>query len=152
MTTPIAVRFRNDIESLRAALMAFPPERASLPWRPGGWNRRQIVGHLLDSSSNNRQRFVRASIDGVYAGPGYAQEAWVAAHGYDDLSWPTLVDWWNVEQDILIRIVDRIPAGRLQSLCTIGNDEPVTLSFLIDDYIQHQRHHFLQIEAAPHQA
>ena len=69
------MRFTGRCWPFRAAL-------ADVPWREGGWTRKQIVGHLLDSAANNRQRFVRAAIDGKYAGPKYAQEAWVAAHGY----------------------------------------------------------------------
>ena len=80
-----------------------------MPWREGGWTRKQIVGHLLDSASNNRQRFVRAAIDGSYSGPGYAQDAWVAAQGYSGESWETLVRWWHAEHEILMAAVDRIP-------------------------------------------
>jgi hypothetical protein len=124
-----------------------PPERAAIPWRNGGWNRRQIVGHLLDSAANNRQRFVRAAIDGVYTGPGYAQEGWVAAHGYDDQPWHTLLAWWDVEHEILAAVVDRIPEERLAAICTVGGDAPVTLLFLIEDYLTHQRWHLAQIES-----
>jgi len=55
---------------------------------------------LLDSAANNRQRFVRAAIDGQYAGPGYEQGAWVAAHGYSDKPWDTLLRWWQAEHEI----------------------------------------------------
>ena len=36
-------------------------ERGSIqPILPGGWSRKQVIGHLIDSTSNNHQRFVRA--------------------------------------------------------------------------------------------
>ncbi len=63
-----------------------------MPWREGGWTRKQIVGHLLDSAANNRQRFVRASTDGKYKGPKYSQDAWVAAHGYSEQTWETTAE------------------------------------------------------------
>ena len=114
MPTQTAREFRAELERLQ------PPARASAsladtPWRAGGWTRKQIVGHLLDSAANNRQRFVRAAIDGSYAGPGYAQDAWVAAHGYADESWETLVRWWLAEHEILAAAVDRIPEERLEA-------------------------------------
>jgi hypothetical protein len=105
------------------------------------------VGHLLDSAANNRQRFVRATIDGQYAGPGYAQDAWVAAHGYADQSWETLLRWWEAEHEILAAAVDRVPEERLEAKCVVGVDAPVTLRFLIEDYLRHQRWHFKQLEA-----
>ncbi len=147
MATRLARQFRAELSSLRAELLALPPALADTPWRAGGWTRKQIVGHLLDSAANNRQRFVRAATDGCYAGPKYAQDAWVAAHGYASQPWDTLVRWWQAEHEILAAIVDRIPEERLQASCIVGEDEPVTLRFLIEDYLVHQRWHFAQLKA-----
>jgi len=146
--TGVAAQFAVDLDAIHAALLAVPPAIANTPWRAGGWTRKQIVGHLCDSAANNRQRFVRASTDGTYAGPGYAQDAWVAAHGYADQQWETLLDWWRAEHEILKAVVARIPAERLGTLCTVGDDAPVTLEFLIEDYVQHQRWHLKQIQAS----
>jgi DinB superfamily len=148
MPTQTARDFRTEIEELRAELLALSPALADAPWRPGGWTRKQIVGHLLDSAANNRQRFVRASIDGQYEGPGYAQDEWVAAHGYSNESWETLLRWWQAEHEILMAAVDRIPEDRLEVMCAVGENAPVTLRFLIEDYVSHQRGHFKQLKAA----
>jgi hypothetical protein len=147
MPTQIALNFRADLNAIHAALVAYPPELAETPWRDDGWTRKQIVGHLLDSATNNRQRFVRAAIDGQYSGPAYAQDAWVAAHGYAGQSWETLLRWWQVEHEILAAMVDQIPENRLDASCTVGNNAPVTLRFLIEDYLQHQHWHLAQIVA-----
>ena len=147
MSTRVAKTFSEQVNELREKLEAVPADLGNVPWRAGGWTRKQIVGHLLDSASNNRQRFVRASIDGSYTGPSYAQEAWVAAHGYAHMAWKTLVEWWNVEHDILMAVVDRIPEDRLQALCTVGEDAAVTLRYLIEDYTRHQFWHFEQLNA-----
>jgi hypothetical protein len=147
MPTELAGSFRAELNRLRVALLAFSPVIGDIPWREGGWTRKQIVGHLIDSAANNRQRFVRASIDGAYAGPDYAQDAWVIAHGYADKSWEALMQWWQVEHEILAAVVDRIPEERLNVRCVVGNNEPVTLQFLIEDYLGHQRWHLAQIEA-----
>jgi hypothetical protein len=147
MSTKVARTFCDEIRELRDLLNEVPADLANVRWREGGWTRKQIVGHLLDSAANNRQRFVRAAIEGLYAGPSYAQDAWVALHGYAHLSWKTLVDWWNVEHEILLAVVERIPEERMNALCTVGEDAPVTLRYLIEDYTRHQFHHFEQINA-----
>jgi hypothetical protein len=147
--TDVAAQFESDLAVIRAALFSVPIELAGIPWRTDGWTRRQIVGHLCDSAANNRQRFVRAAIDGTYAGPGYAQDAWVAAHGYDAMEWETLLRWWQIEHEILAAVVRRIPAERLEAMCTVGDDAPVTLRFLIEDYIAHHKGHLKQIQAPP---
>jgi hypothetical protein len=145
--TRVAVQFEADLRAIYDALQAAPVALADVPWRVGGWTRKQIVGHLCDSAANNRQRFVRASVDGTYAGPGYAQDAWVEAHGYAEQSWETLLHWWQVEHEILKAVVARIPEERMGALCKVGDDAPVTLKFLIEDYIAHQQWHLKQIEA-----
>jgi hypothetical protein len=148
MATELAREFRSELGVLQAMLLGLDPALADVPWRAGGWTRKQIVGHLLDSATNNRQRFVRASTDGRYAGPFYTQKAWVAAHGYAEQSWETLLRWWQAEHEILAAVVDRIPEEGLSAECVVGDDAPVTLRFLIEDYLAHQRWHFAQLTGA----
>ena len=149
MPISLAQDFRTELNAIHTELLALDPALAGTPWRAGGWTRKQIVGHLLDSATNNRQRFVRASTDGHYTGPQYAQDAWVAAHGYANQPWETLLGWWQAEHDILAEVVDRIPEDRLQTTCFVGDDAPVSLRFLIEDYIAHQRWHLAQLKADP---
>jgi hypothetical protein len=145
MLTELARRFRAELSQVRTGLHAVPADLANVPWRAGGWTRKQIIGHMMDSAANNRQRFVRAASEGRYAGPKYAQDAWVAAHGYARQQWQTLLRWWDVQHELLAAIVDEIPEERLGAPCVIGEDAPVTLRFLIEDYIAHQRWHLGQI-------
>jgi DinB superfamily len=147
MSTNLAHHFRQELNEIHTAIIALPPQIAEIPWREGGWTRKQIVGHLLDSATNNRQRFVRAAADGSFAGPNYGQDAWVAAHGYAGQDWETLLLWWEVEHEILASVVDNIPEERLEASCTVGDDAPVTLRFLIEDYTAHQRWHLAQLAA-----
>jgi len=145
--TTVSAQFNADLAAIFAALLAVPPNVVDTPWRAGGWTRKQIVGHLCDSATNNRQRFVRASMQVTYTGPGYAQDAWVEAHGYEVQAWETLLGWWQVEHEILKAVVARIPEERMGTLCTVGDDAPVTLRFLIEDYLRHQKWHLAQIQA-----
>jgi hypothetical protein len=147
MPTELARRFRTQMEAVRAELYEVPAQLADIPWRAGGWTRKQIIGHMMDSAANNRQRFVRAAIEGRYAGPKYAQEAWVAAHGYTEQGWETLLAWWSTQHEILASVVEQICAERLEASCVVGEDAPVTLRFLIEDYIAHQQWHLNQIRS-----
>jgi hypothetical protein len=148
LSAAIAENFSAACDALHAALQNVPSELADTPWRPGGWTRKQILGHMLDSAANNHQRIVRASIDGSYTGPGYRQQEWVDAHGYTEIPWNTLLGWWSACHQLLRAVVSRIPAERLTAPCTVGDDAPVTLEFLITDYIAHQQHHLRQIQAS----
>ena len=146
--TEVATQFRADIDEVHRAIVTIPESLADVRWREGGWTRKQILGHLLDSAANNRQRFVRASTEGSYKGPKYAQDAWVAAHGYAEQPWDLLLSWWEAEHEILMAIVERIPERAMDVQCVVGDDAPVSLQFLIEDYVAHQRWHLRQLLAS----
>jgi|SRR5215470_13343625 len=145
MTHQTAQDFMAGCEAIRHSLLQVSEEVADRPWRAGGWTRKQVLGHMIDSAANNHQRFVRAALDGSYTGPFYAQEGWVTSHGYGEMDWSTLLRWWQTYHEILEAVVQRIPDEKLDATCRIGDDGPVTLRFLIEDYIAHQQHHLAQI-------
>jgi len=39
----------------------------------GKWCAKEVLGHLIDSASNNHQRFVRGQLAPSYEGPSYTQ-------------------------------------------------------------------------------
>lgn len=135
--------FRAAIEEAIRRVEALPPSADG----GSGWTRSEILGHLVDSALNNHQRFVRAALDGGDSGPGYSQDAWVALQDYRATPWPELVSLWLSLNRHLVRLVERIPEDRLHVQCVVGEGEPVTLEFLIEDYVRHLRHHLRQLGA-----
>jgi hypothetical protein len=55
------------------------------------------------------------------------------------------VDLWRLYNRHLARVIRRVPGSALATPCTIGGGEPVTLGFVIEDYVTHMRHHLAQI-------
>ena len=108
--------------------------------RPGSWSRKEELGHLIDSATNNHMRFVLATIAGEFRGEGYAQDQWVKAHGYQEIPWDTLVPLWYQYNVLLAHVVGRIAEGDLANPCRIGSSVQ-TLGFIIEDYVLHMRHH-----------
>lgn len=141
--------FQQRLAAAEARLAAIGESQAAEPFRPGGWQRKEVLGHLLDSAANNHQRFVRAALDGHYEGPSYAQESWVRLHGYSELPWKALLDSWRDRNATLARLVERIGEDRLQAPCKIGDDPVVPLQFVIEDYLRHLDHHVAQITGGP---
>ena len=107
----------------------------------GHWSRKEELGHLLDSATNNRVRFARAALDGVFQGPSYEQNGWVRLHAYNDLPWTNLVEFWYRYNSLLAHLIGQIPEDRLDAECIIGPHPPATLRFVIEDYVAHMQHH-----------
>jgi len=122
------------------------PESSERPV-PDKWSKKEVLGHLIDSASNNHQRFVRAQLSSEIRLPGYEQEAWVRTQAYQSESWDYLVQLWKFYNLHLLHVAAAIPENRLKSLCFIGENEPVTLEFIFTDYLNHLRHHLEQILA-----
>jgi hypothetical protein len=51
------------------------------------------------------------------------------------------IDSWRQHNELLLRLVKRIPEERLTVPCRIGTAYSVTLRFLIEDYVLHMQHH-----------
>jgi hypothetical protein len=126
-------------------LRALSDEEAGAARGPGKWSRKVVLGHLIDSAANNHQRFVRAPRVERYVGPGYEQEAWVAAQGYRDRPWRDLLALWEALNRHLVHVMSRVPADRLQTECVIGDNPPATLEWVMKDYTRHLEHHLKQI-------
>jgi hypothetical protein len=114
----------------------------------GGWSAKQVIGHLIDSASNNHQRFVRAMIQPSLEIPGYDQDGCVRVEAPQRADWDMLVSLWAAYNVYLAHVIAQIPESKLATLCKIGTDEPVTLEFLARDYLAHMVHHLKQIGAA----
>lgn len=124
------------------ALRSFPEmETATRPSGAASWSPKEELGHLIDSAANNHLRFVRASLDPGFHGPAYAQDDWVSIHGYQEMEWSSIVGFWVQYNTFLAGMIARIPDGKLSTLCFIGGGGPVTLRFLIEDYMLHAQHH-----------
>ena len=118
---------------------------------PGKWSKKEILGHLLDSASNNHQRFVCISLsETTMSLPGYAQDDWVAAHNYQQASWPELVEFWVAYNRHLLRVLSHVPEKSWEHWARIGDNDPVTLRFLAEDYVRHMEHHLEQILGPGH--
>jgi hypothetical protein len=114
----------------------------------GGWCARQVLGHLIDSACNNHRRFVLGQSADFTRYDGYNQDHWVDRQHYDKVAWRDLVTLWTAYNRHLAHVIACLPeaAASRHALAPDG-DRPVTLAFLMDDYVTHLQHHVEQIRA-----
>lgn len=129
----------HKLESLDAAQTTARPA-------PGKWSIQEIIGHLVDSAGNNHQRFVRALDEDTVVFPKYTQDPWVDLQGYNDSSWSELLPLWRTFNLHIAHLIRRIPDDKLAVICHIGDYEPATLQWLVEDYVVHMRHHLKKVD------
>jgi hypothetical protein len=135
------------VRSAEAILLQVPEAESSKPVLSGGWSRKQVLGHLIDSASNNHQRFVRAALQPSLDFPGYDQDDCVRVQAVEEANWDLLVSLWASYNRYLAHVIAHLPASKLETPCRIGTDKPMTLRFLAEDYLVHLLHHLGQIGA-----
>ena len=145
MATNVADELLNVVESAAESLRRIGDPQASLKSTPANWSKKENLGHLLDSAVNNNHRFVRAQQVEELTFPAYEQEHWVSSQGYGERPWPELVDLWRLYNRHLAHVIRLIPEERLAVMCVIGPDEPVSLGYLVEDYLVHLRHHLQEL-------
>lgn len=143
--------------SAARSLRELSPEQASAPVAPGKWSPKQIIGHLIDSATNNHRRFVLAQQKDDLRFEGYAQDAWVDLQGYVDTPWEDLLVLWEAFNLHMARVMDAAPEEERLREVTDHNLEavswedvpagaPVSLDFMMRDYTGHLRNHLRQID------
>ncbi len=142
-----AAQLLEIIDAKRPLLAALSEEIAGAKPYPEKWSYKEIIGHLIDSAANNHQRIVRmqeAAHIGVFR---YNQVHWVGAQKYQLEAWTDLVELWYRYNAHLAHVIRHIAPSAINNLCDIGKPEPVTLHFIVTDYLDHLSHHLHQILA-----
>src|SRR5688500_242952 len=156
MDLDYAAELQNVTARMAEELLRVPADVAAQPPAPGKWLIKEIVGHLIDSALNNHQRFVRAQWSSDLVCPPYDQDAWVSTQHYADAPWPDIVVLWRELNRHLARTMAVIPLHERErprhphnlhqiAFRAVPADQPVTLEYLMCDYVEHLKHHVDQL-------
>ena len=112
------------------------------------WSAKEVIGHLIDSASNNHQRFVRLQITDGLIFPEYGDENvnWVKIQKYQETPWTDLLGLWQGVNRHLARIIRNVDETCIDHRWLVDEDTTITLGELMVDYLRHLKNHILQIE------
>lgn len=110
---------------------------------------KQILGHLIDSATNNHHRIVRLQYNNELEFPDYRQDndTWIRIQDYQNAEWSGLVSFWkfyNLHMAHMIARVNKDALGNTWRDCD-GNVE--TLQSVIEGYVWHLNLHLKEINA-----
>lgn len=95
------------------------------------WTKKEVIGHLIDSASNNHQRFVRGQIAGGQDFPGCAPEQWVRLQNYQGARWHDLIDLWQAYNTHLLHVAGCMSEEGQRATCRVGGGKEITLALLL---------------------
>jgi len=108
----------------------------------GWWTRRKSF------CGNNHQQFVRAALADELGSPAYDTPGCVRVQAVESGAWPMLVELWASYNRYLVHVIRHLPDAKLEVVCRMGPNAPVSLGYLVEDYVRHLAHHLDQVGVA----
>ena len=148
--------FRQTIDSASEKLTQIDETKSEQPRAEDRWSSKQIIGHLIDSAANNHARFVIGQLKDDLVFSGYDQDGWVRTNHYQERAWSDLIQLWRSYNLHLHHLMTHADQTKLNTPCTlhtlqeiafktVPKTAPVTLEYLMKDYVDHMKHHLAQI-------
>jgi tRNA splicing ligase len=108
---------------------------------------KQILGHLIDSASNNHQRMIRLQYSKNLIFPDYRQDndLWIALQDYRHADWESLIQLWKYYNLHIIQVIKSVDLTKLDNYWHDFEGEKVTLREMIEGYLSHLHLHINEI-------
>jgi hypothetical protein len=129
----------------------FDKNRKSIDFKfkpsPEAWSKKEILGHLVDSAMQNTRRFTEAQLlsNEVYEIFAYKQDELVKINDYQHKNTNELFSLWLYLNSHIAFILKNLSEEQLNIKINVYGMSICTLEFLIEDYIDHLKHHLKQI-------
>jgi len=113
---------------------------------------KQIVGHMIDSASNNTHRIVHLQYQTIpLVFPDYANlgnnDRWIAIQNYQNEKWTDLVQLWKFTNLHIVHVINNVNPVKLDNTWLSALNEEVSLRNMIVSYLSHFELHLREIEA-----
>jgi hypothetical protein len=112
---------------------------------------KQIVGHMVDSASNNTHRIIHLQYNMsplIY--PDYANlgnnDRWIAIQNYQNENWENLVQLWKYSNLHIAHVIDNVNPEKQNNEWISALQQRVSLKAMILDYLSHFKLHLNEIE------
>jgi hypothetical protein len=112
---------------------------------------KQIIGHMIDSASNNTHRIVHLQYqESPLRFPNYAtngnNDRWIAIQNYQDEDWITLINLWKYSNWHIVHVIKNVDISKLENKWYYNDERLITLKEGIIDYLRHFKLHLGEID------
>ncbi len=112
---------------------------------------KQILGHLIDSNSNNIHRIVHLQNQpSPLIFPNYASlgnnDRWIAIQNYQEEDWNNMIMLWKYSLLHLCHVIRNVNDDKLDNQWIAGPDRLISLREMIIDFLKHFKLHLSEID------
>jgi hypothetical protein len=141
-------RLQEHINTVPSKFLKYPEGELRRKPAPDKWSKKELLGHLIDSATNNHHRFIKIQFmpEPLFV-EGYAQDDWVRIQNYNEMETQHLINFWKLYNEHILLIMQNTPEEKLSLKITPEQpfEEADTLFLLMKDYVDHLDHHLKQI-------
>lgn len=139
------------LEQWEPRLNALPEDVISNRVNKQKRNIRQILGHLVDSASNNTHRIVHLQYgESPLSFPNYAtngnNDRWIAIQHYQNENWQDLVQLWKYSNLHIVHVIRHVDELKLNNQWQSSELKQISLKENIEGYLPHLVLHLNEIE------
>ncbi|MBN2349762.1 MAG: DinB family protein [Bacteroidales bacterium] len=150
--------FEPITRGIRSLLKIWEPKLSGLSdavitTRRNSQNRtiKQIVGHMIDSASNNTHRIVHLQYQkSPLRFPNYASQGnndrWIAIQNYQDENWEIMIGLWKYSNLHIVHVIENADPSKLDNLWFYSEEKLISLKDGIIDYLRHFKLHLDEID------
>jgi len=111
---------------------------------------RQILGHLVDSASNNTHRIVHLQYrENPMSFPNYAtngnNDRWIGIQNFQHEDWHSLIQLWKYSNLHLVHVIKNVNPDKLNHQWIAGESSLISLQGMIEYYLPHFELHLKEI-------
>jgi len=148
---PVATEITSLVNEWKDKLLSLSEEKITVPRNSQNRSVKQIVGHMVDSASNNTHRAIHLQYrESPLEFPNYAtygnNDRWIAIQNYQNENWEDLVHLWKYANLHFAHVIQHINPEKLNSEWLAGNNVKITLKEMVEDFVPHFRLHLGEIE------
>ncbi len=112
---------------------------------------KQIVGHMIDSASNNTHRIIHLHYQASPLNfPDYANlgnnDRWIAIQNYQHENWENLVQLWKYFNHHIVHVINNVNPEKLDNVWISALNNTISLKTMINDYLRHIKLHLSEID------
>ena len=111
---------------------------------------KQILGHLIDSTSNNTHRVIHLQYQqSPFSFPNYAtfgnNDRWIAIQDYQFEDWHNMIQLWKYSLLHFCHLINNIEDSKLENEWIAGPYKNISLRAMIVDFPRHLKLHIAEI-------